>query len=82
MRYQTLTGPLTTICCVAALLLVLAIQAPAQGCSMCRETAGFQRDRAITALQRGILTLAIPPVAIGLGLAWLTWKRTRRFSTD
>ena len=45
---------------------------------MCRETASFETDRAIDALKRGILTLAIPPMGIALGVAWLTWKRANR----
>ncbi len=53
----------------------------AQGCSMCRETAGFQKDRAIGSLKRGIVALAIPPVGIACGLIWLTWKRSNRFHT-
>ena len=54
----------------------------AQGCSMCRETAAFQKDRALGALQRGIAVLAIPPAGIAAGLAWFTWKRSRRFASD
>lgn len=53
----------------------------AQGCSMCRETAGFQKDRAIGSLKRGIIALAIPPAGIACGLIWLTWKRSNRFHT-
>ena len=45
---------------------------------MCRETASFETDQAIGALKRGIVTLAIPPMGIALGLAWLTWKRANR----
>lgn len=51
----------------------------AQGCSMCRETAGFQKDRAIGSLKRGIIALAIPPAGIAGGLIWITWKRSNRF---
>jgi len=67
-------------CAVVALgvLLALPVTAPSQGCPMCRETAGFETDRAIGALKRGILTLAIPPMGIALGVAWLTWKRANR----
>lgn len=48
---------------------------------MCRETAGFQKDRAIGSLKRGIIALAIPPAGIACGLIWLTWKRSNRFHT-
>ena len=63
------------------ILAALPATAPSQGCSMCRETAAFQKDRAINALRGGIITLAIPPAGIGIGLAWLTWKRSKRFSS-
>lgn len=63
---------------VLGVFLALPVTAPSQGCPMCRETAGFETDRAIDALKRGILTLAIPPIGIALGVAWLTWKRANR----
>ncbi len=71
---------------VAALALACMAWAPrpagAQGCSMCRETAGFQKDRAISSLKRGILALAVPPLAIALGLTWVTWKRRNGTAAD
>ena len=63
-------------------LLALPAVSPGQGCPMCRETAAFQKGRAIDALKRGILALAIPPAGVALGLAWVTWKRSNRFSSD
>ena len=60
--------------------LTLPASAPAQGCSMCRETAAMQKDRAITALQRGIAVLSIAPLSVVIGVAWLTWKRANRFT--
>ena len=68
------------VCAVLALgiMMCLPVPAPGQGCPMCRETASFETDRAIDALKRGILTLAIPPMGIALGVAWLTWKRANR----
>lgn len=65
----------------AGLWLGLPGPVAAQGCSMCRETAGFQKDRAIGSLKRGIVALAIPPIGIAGGLIWLTWKRSHRFHT-
>lgn len=65
-----------------AMLLALPLGASAQGCSMCRETAGFQKDRAVGALKRGIVALAIPPAGIAVGLVWLTWKRANRFASS
>ncbi len=62
------------------LLLSMPAQAPAQGCSMCRETASFQKERAVGALQRGILLLGIPPLAIAGGIAWTTYRRSKQFN--
>ncbi len=64
------------------LLLGLPALSSGQGCPMCRETAAFQKGRAVDSLKRGIVALAIPPVGVALGLAWVTWKRSNRFSTD
>ena len=64
------------------ILLALPVAASAQGCSMCRETAAFQKDRAVGALKRGIVMLAVPPAAIAGGFVWLTWKRSGRFAVD
>ena len=64
------------------LLLALPSVSAGQGCPMCRETAAFQKGRAIDSLKRGIVALAIPPVGVALGLAWVTWKRSNRFSSD
>ena len=64
------------------LLLAVPSQVPAQGCAMCRETAAMQKDRALTALQRGIGVLAVPPLAIATGVVWLVWKRRNRFANE
>ena len=49
---------------------------------MCRETAGFQKGRAIDSLKRGIVALAIPPFGVAVGLGWITWRRRNRFAAD
>ncbi len=49
---------------------------------MCRETAAMQKDRAFAALQRGIGVLAVAPLGIAAGIAWLTWKRSKRFANE
>lgn len=69
---------------LVAFMLLLAVPATdaAQGCPMCRETAAFQKGRAVDSLKRGILVLAIPPTAVALGLIWVTWKRSDRFAAD
>ena len=43
-------------------------------CQMCKETASFQKAEAIEALNRGIILLAIPPVAIVGGIFWITYR--------
>ena len=48
-----------------AALLFLLLAAPAlPQCSMCREAAKSQNDRAISALNAGILLLGAPPAVI------------------
>ena len=42
---------------------------------MCRETASYQKERAVNALQDGIVLLAVPPLAIIGGIGWVTWRR-------
>ncbi len=42
---------------------------------MCRETASFQKARAVDALQSGIVLLGLPPLAIIGGIAWMTYRR-------
>lgn len=49
---------------------------------MCRETASFQKARAIDALQSGIVLLGLPPLAIIGGLGWLTYRRWDSSDTD
>ena len=57
----------------AALGLILCGPLAAQ-CAMCRESAAYQRQEAIDSLRRGILVLAIPPAAIIVGIACLTYR--------
>ncbi len=42
---------------------------------MCRETASYQKERAVDALKDGIVLLAVPPLAIIGGIGWVTWRR-------
>ena len=74
--------PLARVLFALAMLAGVPAGSSAQGCPMCRETAAFQKDRALGALQRGIAVLAIPPAGIAVGLAWFTWKRSKRFASD
>lgn len=57
----------------AALGLILCGPLAAQ-CAMCRESAAYQRQEAIDSLTRGILVLAIPPAAIVVGIACVTYR--------
>lgn len=58
-----------------AAVLGLIVCAPlAAQCAMCRAAAAYQRQEAINALQRGIIVLAIPPVAIIAGIVCLTYR--------
>jgi hypothetical protein len=47
----------------AVLFLLLAAPALPQ-CSMCREAARSQHERAVSALNAGIVLLGVPPAAI------------------
>ena len=43
-------------------------------CQMCKKTAAYQKSSAIEALNQGIILLAIPPIAIIGGIAWLAYR--------
>jgi hypothetical protein len=43
-------------------------------CQMCKKTAAYQQSSAIEALNQGIILLAIPPIAIIGGIAWLAYR--------
>ena len=59
--------------------LLLAAPAAWAQCQMCREAAASQKQEAIAALQNGILILGAPPLAIGGGIIWLTYRNRDRF---
>jgi hypothetical protein len=62
-------------------VLGLALSSPLWGqCAMCKESAKYQRAETIQALNRGIIILAIPPLAIGLGIGWVTYRHRDCFS--
>ncbi|MEZ5363681.1 MAG: hypothetical protein R2748_15395 [Bryobacterales bacterium] len=60
----------------ATLFLLLAAPAMPQ-CSMCREAAKSQNERAVSALNAGILLLGAPPAAI----LFLLGRRLRQAAT-
>ena len=66
-------GGLARLAGLAALGIMFSGSLWAQ-CQMCKETASFQKAEAIEALNRGIIMLAIPPVAIVVGLFWITYR--------
>ncbi len=66
-------GRLARLAGLATLGIMLSGPLWAQ-CSMCKETASFQKAEAIEALNRGIILLAIPPAAIIGGLFWITYR--------
>ena len=66
-------GRLARLAGLAALGIMLSGPLWAQ-CQMCKETASFQKAEAIEALNRGIILLAIPPVAIVGGIFWITYR--------
>ena len=43
-------------------------------CVMCKESARYQRAGVINAINKGILVLAIPPIAIAAGIVWVTYR--------
>ncbi len=56
-------------------ILGLILSSPVWGqCVMCRESAKYQRAETIEALNKGILILAIPPVAIAVGIGLVTYR--------
>ncbi|MDA1313442.1 MAG: hypothetical protein O2968_08925 [Acidobacteria bacterium] len=53
----------------------LVLSSPLWGqCAMCRESAKFVRQATIEALNQGILILAIPPLAIAVGIGVVTYR--------
>jgi len=43
-------------------------------CVMCKESARYQRAGVIDAINRGIIVLAVPPLAIAVGIVCLTYR--------
>jgi len=60
--------------------LALALSSPVFAqCSMCKESAKYQREEAITALKKGIVLLAVPPVGIVAGIGWAAYRNRNTF---
>jgi hypothetical protein len=61
---------------LALLLLLAGVPLSAQ-CVMCGRTAAAQQQERARVLNRGILVLGIPPMAILTGIVVLAWRRGR-----
>jgi hypothetical protein len=72
-KARTLIDRCSRLVLAAAVGLILCAPLAAQ-CAMCKETASYQRQEAIEALNRGIIVLAIPPASIIVGMVCLTYR--------
>jgi hypothetical protein len=59
----------------AALLVVVAPHAAAQGCAMCYENAASSGAQGRAALRRGILILLVPSLSLFVGIFLLIYRR-------
>ena len=53
--------------------------AAAQGCALCVTQAAQGGHRFIDALRSGILVLVFPPMAIGIGVIYISWRKRNQF---
>ena len=59
--------------------LLAPVLASAQSCALCYTQAAGSGSRMIRALRSGILILAIPPMLICGGIAWMAYKKRNQF---
>jgi len=65
---------------VATLVLcMLPSVAAAQGCALCVTQAAQGGHRFIDALRSGILVLVFPPMAISIGIIYISWRKRNQF---
>ena len=65
---------------VAMLVLcMLPSVAAAQGCALCVTQAAQGGHRFIDALRSGILVLVFPPMAISIGIIYISWRKRNQF---
>lgn len=66
--------------------MVLCLLCPslafAQSCSLCYTQAAGSGSRMIAALRSGILVLAVPPVLICGGIAWMAYRKRNQFNDE
>ena len=53
--------------------------AAAQGCALCVTQAAQGGHRFIDALRSGILVLVFPPMAISIGVIYISWRKRNQF---
>jgi len=53
--------------------------AAAQGCALCVTQAAQGGHRLIDALRSGILVLVFPPMAISIGIIYISWRKRNQF---
>ncbi len=65
----------------AAFVVVLALPSSmvAQGCALCVTQAAQGGHRFIDALRSGILVLVFPPMAISIGIIYISWRKRNQF---
>lgn len=67
---------------LAAVALVAAPSASAQGCALCYQSAASAGARAIQALRNGIVILIIPPFLICSAITYLVYRRRNLHNLD
>jgi hypothetical protein len=60
-------------------MLTLPSIAAAQGCALCVTQAAQGGHRLIDALRSGILVLVFPPMAISIGIIYVSWRKRNQF---
>ena len=78
---RTLLGLLLPIVALSAFLWFPSVVA-AQGCALCVTQAAQGGHRFIDALRSGILVLVFPPMAICVGIIYISWRKRNTFRQD
>jgi len=61
------------VCCMLPAVVA------AQGCALCATQAAQGGQRFIDALRSGILVLVFPPMAISIGVIYISWRKRNQF---